>query len=333
MTLSPPQGRRALVLLLPALLASPLKADMFTFSWDNDLFIGQDQGYTNGGYLAYLTNSAEDEDAPSTISAALRNKMSWFPGIGAGSDQHATSFSIAQLIVTPEDISRREPRETDLPYVGYLSLSSSLWSWNDETITGLGLHLGVVGPESGAESIQKWVHKATGSDRPRGWDSQLGTDVVGGVHAAHGRKLLQFGDQGEIEHQLSSVSSATISSFTTSARTGLIWRMGRNLPVNFIPDYSGASATMAMPGAFSESGSGWSIFVDVHGEYIAYSYIEDYARPYRFDESPFVGQFGVGGTWQWGDFLAALTLRATTGEGDRNKDNFSFGTLSLSWAL
>src|SRR5690554_6276738 len=319
--------------MLPVLLATPVKADLFTFSWDNDLFIGEDQGYTNGGFLGYLTNSAEDTNSPSTISRALRDNLSWFPGIGAESDQHATSFTLSQLIVTSEDISLREPRETDLPYVGYLSLSSSLWSWNEDTITGLGLHLGVVGPESGAESIQKWVHKVTGSDRPRGWDAQLGTDVVGGVHAAHGRRLLQFGDKGEIEHQLSSVSSATVSSFTTSARTGLIWRMGRNLPANFIPDYSGPSATMTMPTAFSESGSGWSIFVDLHGEYIAYSYIEDNTRPYSFDESPFIGQFGVGGTWQWGDFLASLTIRATTGEGDRDKDNFSFGTLQLSWAL
>src|SRR5690554_7442474 len=63
------------------------------------------------------------------------------------------------------------------------------------------------GPESGAESLQKWVHNATGSDKPQGWGNQLGTDVVGGIQAAHGRKLLQAGQGGNIEQRLSVIGS------------------------------------------------------------------------------------------------------------------------------
>lgn len=236
-------------------------------------------------------------------------------------------------MVTPENISSDEPQFNDIPYAGHLSLSSTLWSWSADSITGYGAHIGVVGPESGAEASQKWVHKITGSERPRGWDNQLDTDVVGGLQAAHGRKLMQLGQNGELQQQLSVVGSTLLSSFRTTAKTGLIWRLGKQLPMNFVPDYAGTSSTIALPGSFSRGYSSWSVFVGLGLEYVTYSYLEDNAGQYRFKESPFLGQLGIGGTWQWDRFQTAFVLRATTGEEDRNKDNFSFGTLSLSWAL
>ncbi len=250
------------------------------------------------------------------------------------------SVSLRQLMVTPADISQEEPQFNDIPpYAGHLSLSSTLWSWSADSITGgYGAHIGVVGPESGAEASQKWVHKITGSERPpKGWDNQLGTDVVGGFQAAHGRKLLQAGGQrGDLEQQFSAVGSGLLSSFRTSATVGVIWRMGRNLPANFIPDYAGSSSAIALPGSFSGAKSAWSLFIGLGGaEYIAYSYLEDNSGPYRFSEGPpLLGQIGLGGTWQWDNLQAALILRATTGgEEQRNQDNFSFGTLSFSWVL
>ena len=236
-------------------------------------------------------------------------------------------------MVTPEDVTVEGPQFDDTPYAGHLSLSGTLWSWNADTITGFGAHIGVIGPESGAESVQKWVHKATGSDKPQGWGNQLGTDVVGGIQAAHGRKLLQAGQGGNIEQRVSVIGSALLSSFRTSVKTGLVWQLGRHLPMNFVPDYAGTSSTIALPGSFNDSGSSWSVYVGLGVEYLGYSYIDDNARAYRFDEGPLIGQLGLGATWQWDHLLASVTLRATTSEDERHKDNFSFGTLSVSWAI
>ena len=314
--------------------SAPASADVINFSWDNDLFLGSDQGYTNGGRISYLNTPSEGPERESSgFAAAVRDRLAFLPGIDDESNQHATSFSLRQLIVTPKNISNPEPQYDDLPYAGYLSLSSSLWSWSADQITGAGLHLGVVGPESGAEATQKWVHKVTGSERPRGWEYQLGTDVVGGVQAIHGRKLLQLGSKGEVEQQVSAIGSAMLSTFQTSVQTGLIWRIGHNLPMNFAPDYAGSSTSIALPGSFSNTESSWSVFTGAGVEYTPYSYIEEHAAPYRFDNDPIISQIGVGGTWQWNNLQAALTLRTTTGAGDQHKDNFSFGTLSLSWTL
>ena len=287
-----------------------------------------------GVRLSYLTDTADENDGkPARFARVLRDELHFLPGIGTADSKQAVSLSLRQLMVTPEDITVKGPQFDDIPYAGHLSLSGTLWSWNADTITGFGAHIGVVGPESGAESVQKWVHKATGSDKPQGWGNQLGTDVVGGIQAAHGRKLLQAGQGGNIEQRVSVIGSALLSSFRTSVKTGLVWQLGRHLPMNFVPDYAGTSSTIALPGSFNDSGSSWSVYVGLGVEYLGYSYIDDNARAYRFDEGPLIGQLGLGATWQWDHLLASVTLRATTSEDERHKDNFSFGTLSVSWAI
>lgn len=150
-------------------------ADIFNISWDNDLFTGSDRGYTNGIGLSYLTSSAETSDTGSArLAVAARDHLSFLPGVGSNSRDHALSFNLQQLMVTPEDLSRTEPQFNDIPYAGYLSVGATLWSWDAERITGFGAHIGVVGPESGAEASQKLVHKITGSEPPKAGRINLG---------------------------------------------------------------------------------------------------------------------------------------------------------------
>ncbi|GGC69290.1 lipid A deacylase LpxR family protein [Marinobacter halophilus] len=327
-------NRAFFMLLLATLIPATTKADILSIAWDNDLLTGEDRGYTNGVRISYLTAAAEDSGKPSsTLARTGKEALARLPGIGQAENKHALSFSLRQLMVTPADIANPELQPDDIPYAGHLSLSSTLWSWNADTITGFGAHLGVIGPESGAEASQKWVHKLTGSTTPRGWDHQLGTDVVGGIQAAHGRRVFHTGNTGAIQQQVSVVGSTLISSFRTTAKTGLVWRIGRDLPMNLVPDYAGTASTIALPGSFSGSPTSWSVFVGLGVEYVAYSYLEDNSGPFQFKESPLLGQVGIGGSWQWNRTQVSLTLRATTGEEESSKDNFSFGTLFVSWAL
>jgi len=317
-----------------AVVPASAVAELVNLSWDNDFLTGTDRGYTNGVRLAYLSNSDKDRGKRlSGMMATARDKLAFLPGIGSPDAEHAVTASLRQLMVTPGDISEPEPQYNDIPYVGHLALSTTFWSWTEESITGFGGHLGVIGPESGAEAIQKWVHKATGSEKPRGWGNQLGTDVVGGLQVAHARKLFQTGAGGDLQQRVAVIGSGLLSSFRTSVKTGAIWQFGRRLPVNFVPEYSGTSSTIALPASLNTQGSGWSVFVGLGLEYVGYSYIDDNSGPYRFDEGPVIGQLGIGAAWQWNRVHAGLIFRATTGEDDRHKDNFSFGTLSLSWEL
>src|SRR5690606_40834058 len=85
----------------------------------------------------------------------LRDELRFLPGIGTADSKQAVSLSLRQFMVTPEDITVEGPQFDDIPYAGHLSLSGTLWSWNADTITGFGAHIGVIGPESGAERSEE----------------------------------------------------------------------------------------------------------------------------------------------------------------------------------
>ncbi|MCL7944033.1 lipid A deacylase LpxR family protein [Marinobacter sp. ATCH36] len=282
--------------------------------------------------MSYLTPSAENNnDCKVCLAQNARDAFDWLPVIGQTGNAHALSFSLSQLMVTPENIQASGPVYEDLPYVGYLSGSVTLWSWNSESLTGYGIGLGVVGPSSGAEVTQKWVHKLTGSTNPNGWDNQLGTDVIGELHAFHARRLFRDEIGSGMHQEMAWVAGGRLSNFISSGELGVSWRIGANLPANIIPDYAGASSTIGLPGSLNAPGPGWSAFIGLGIEAIPYSYLDEQSGRYDYDQRPLVGLAGVGAGWHSSGIQVAITLRATTSQVETNKDALSFGTISATY--
>src|SRR5690606_1519676 len=148
------------------------------------------------------------------------------------------------------------------------------------TLTGYGFEIGVVGPDSGAEATQKWVHKLTGSTDPEGWGNQLGTDMIAGLHAFHARRLYRAEVGKDMSQEMAWMAGTRLSNFITNGQLGLSWRMGANLPANIIPDYAGSSSTIGMPGSLDAPGPGWSVFVGLGTEFIPYTYLEKQSGRY-----------------------------------------------------
>ena len=317
-----------------ALFSVPSVGGTLGISWDNDLLTGSDKGYTNGVRASYLTTSAEkNHSCQLCLAKKARNQLSPMPGIGGSNSQHALVLTITQLMITPENIEARSPQFNDIPYTGYLSGRAGLWSWTPDRITGYGMLLGVVGPESYAEESQKQVHRITGSTDPNGWDNQLGTDVIAGLGATRAQRFYSDANPEEIEHDMGWVASLRASNFISDARLGLSWRMGSHLPTNFIPDYAGISSSIGLPGALNASGSGWSVFAGVMAQWIPYSYIDEKAENYQYDQKALVGHAGVGAGWHTPGFQATLSVRTTSSQNKTNKEPLSFGTISFTWQL
>lgn len=321
-----------LCLLIPSIAgASP---GGLSIAWDNDLLTGTDKGYTNGLRLTYLGATTEnDGDCKACLAHTAKERLDWLPVIGRTSNAHTVTFSLSQFMVTPENIQATGPIFEDLPYTGYLSASGTLWSWNARSLTGFGLAIGVVGPDSGAKAIQTWVHKFTGSTRPKGWDNQLGTDVIGEVHTFHARKFFRKNMANNLSQEMAWMAGGTLSNFISSAELGVSWRIGTNLPANFIPDYAGASSTIGLPGSLNSPGPGWASFVGMGIEVIPYSYLEEQSGRYDYDQRLLIGVAGIGIGWHAPGFNLAITLRATTSQDETNKNAFSFGTVSATWGF
>jgi len=82
------------------------------------------------------------------------------------------------MIFTPNDISKSEPIVDDRPYAGFVYGGISYAVTDNEGATArrqhqLQLLVGIVGPDSYAEEIQKAVHFISHSAPPHGWNNQL----------------------------------------------------------------------------------------------------------------------------------------------------------------
>lgn len=141
---------------------------------DNDFFniIGNrtDRSYTNGTRIDFFQRCK---------SGGPRFLFRSLPSAG-DSSVNICGWSVAQLMVTPEDISKEEFQPNDYRYAGALFLSHSYHSYNPskkysyqyETLVGLR------GPEAMAEQTQVAIHRIINSQEPRGWDNQLDTQLL-----------------------------------------------------------------------------------------------------------------------------------------------------------
>lgn len=300
------------------------QAGILHFAWDNDLLVAKDRGYTNGLRLSWLNTPVKVDDTAT--------RFHWLPGFSAlgNSSQQAYGLSLRQSIITPEDIEVVPPLLDDLPYAGHLSIDAGVFRWTQRQLVGYELSIGVVGPESGAESTQRWFHKMIGSSRPRGWHHQLGTDWQGGVRATYGHRF-ELPSLNTLEQEWIAISRASLDTYRSGAEFGMSWRLGRNLPRNFAPDYASLSSSAALPGLFSHSLPGWSIFASASSEWVPHSYLGRNAAPYQYHQESLVWHAGIGAALHGKNWHLAVTLRASTDQDATHDDALTFGTASLSW--
>ena len=131
------------------------------------------------------------------------------------------SWTVAQEMHTPDDITDPNPPMDDQPYAGVLYVDSMLYARKDRWAHRWQLKLGVVGPASHAGRSAEDIHELMGVDEPMGWDTQLPDEPVinVGYTAAY---LTGAGRVGETaEWRVISLANAGLA--TTSPARG--WRL------------------------------------------------------------------------------------------------------------
>ena len=150
---------------------SPSK-QMFRIYLDNDFFAyrKEDGGYSSGVRMdLFYQRSSERE---SFFSNFL---------IKAGDNAINThSWSIMQVMITSNDITKEEWAEGDYPYSGSLFISRALHSINSEKQYSIKTEwlAGIMGPKAYAGETQTWFHDLMGYPKPMGWHHQMPTSVL-----------------------------------------------------------------------------------------------------------------------------------------------------------
>ena len=262
---------RLLVLLLLFMAAGAHAADerrdnWFTVTLENDVFVGKDTGYTNGFALSWA-QAGFTEFSPDNLPRWLHYLgkdlyISTMPG-----KQRAVSYTIGQLMQAPSDLTIPTLIENEAPYAGLLFWSANLHAFDERVADRLSLTLGVVGPLSGAEQTQKWVHDVTGADEPKGWDNQIENEPVFQVSAERLLRLAKFHTDKTVGMDVIGIGNGAVGTIESYLAVGIGARLGRGLDRSF-PTASFLPGRQVNPLAGSVTG-GWYVFANVQGRFVA----------------------------------------------------------------
>ncbi|MBU0632329.1 lipid A deacylase LpxR family protein [bacterium] len=281
--------------LLPILCSVTLFADQFSFQIYNDYFAGTDKHFTNGVSISWLDSNGQKDKSGSTTfySDAMAGLIDSFPNlVEDGYRNYTAGASISQIMITPKDTTQKTAQYDDIPYAGYLALSLFAFEWDDESFKEYRGDFGVVGPEAGAENVQKSFHRLIGNPIPQGWDTQLRTHYIANALFRYGNKTWSAKNSGDMSSDWFNHIGFQAGNFTSDIFIGSMFRFGYNYVENFNVHYPYLREEAALLNSDGEhQGFGWSFTIGANGEYLAYSYILDAAKDegYQTEKNPFNG--------------------------------------------
>ncbi|XUO86007.1 lipid A deacylase LpxR family protein [Halomonas sp. KM072] len=315
---------RALVLpfsLLPALAMASDSA--LTLKFENDGLASSDDGhFTSGFELNWMTTPSEQnwlQRLAVALPAGLMGQADW------------VTYRFVHQIYTPDNIERRSLIEDDRPYAGLVYGGVSLYEdvpvgqW--QRATDLHLDVGLVGPSSLADSIQREVHRVTNSDRPRGWRNQLGDEAL--INLTLRRQWWHDTPLAGKQFAHGPSVGAALGNLYTYASAGYSVRWG--------DDAQGIPTLTPNPGTrhlMSESrGWQWYLFASVEGYYMAHNLTLDgntVRDSHSVDRKEWVADASTGLALAWEDWQVTYAVVQRTREFEGQDEQDVFGAMMLT---
>ena len=142
---------------------------------DNDMFGGveQDQGYTNGFLLSWVSpNLVDYVDDPCLprLARNLNHYLAWLRPDGF--DEQNMTIGLGQVMYTPTDHLRTDLITDDRPYAGALMFSMGYNARKGDQLRTSQIRCGIVGPAAYAKQTQSCWHDVIDVDRFHGWHHQ-----------------------------------------------------------------------------------------------------------------------------------------------------------------
>jgi lipid A 3-O-deacylase len=320
---------------ITAALFLPLQAESWSFSIDNDMVFGSDDKYTGGFQIGWMSDElgeSGNKNFAYRYADGMSDLLQTFLPFDFTGMRRNGAMSLQGVAVTPEDTDSREPVYDDVPYMGSTALSSSLFIWNERVFHEASITLGAVGPASGADKVQKAIHRFFGLDEPNGWDNQVGNRLLlqAGYTAGTRQYSHRFADAYDFEWFNS--FSATAGSTYVGAGAGTAVRIGENVPANFVSINGIINRSLANQLNLGErSGTwGWSFNVGLFVDLIGYFYLYEYSKEhgYEWDRPTAVATGRVGFDLYYKTLQVSLELYPSRPIGEYVRSNY-YGRLNL----
>ena len=313
--------------------ATPLEklkdGGFWSIQFENDLWgSGDDRFYSHGTEISYLS---------------LKRPPGWLTRLGQGlpffhtGDVSAVQYSVGQKIFTPQDTERSTLITDDRPYAGWLYGSANLMSRyvdepNLQVGNILGITVGIVGPSSQAEDIQRGFHDLIGVDKPNGWANQLQDEL--GLLLTYTRRWQYFHPVGGgLEFETSPHLVGTLGNVYTYAGGGMMLRLGKGLrndiaPPNIRPGFPG------VPYIRPSDKANWYFFAGVEGRAVARNIFLDgntFRDSHSVNKKPLVADVQFGFAYHIQNIRFAISNVWRSREFKGQDDNVQFGAINVSF--
>jgi len=301
------------------------KDAIITLSYENDIFAGSDNNYTNGVRISYFS---PENDVPSLLSGAA-NLLPFYPEQG----RSRWGLALGQNMYTPNNITLKNPPLDDEPYAGWLYGTATLVTDTGKTLDTFQATVGMVGPASGAHQTQSFIHHMIGSPQPQGWKYQLHNEpglVL--TYEKKWRNLYEVSPKG-LGFDLSPGVGANVGNVFTNAGLSLVARFGEDLP----SDYGPPLIEPSLGGSdFFEPTKrfGWYVFGGVEGDAVARNIFLDgntFEDSRSVDKKPFIGGAQAGIALTFPSTRIAYTQVFRTKEFDTQRHPNQYGAVTVSF--
>lgn len=332
------------VMAFPALGAdrSPSETSTFTVIFENDLFGGRDNQYTNGIQIGWLSpdlnHYAEEKRLPRWFLPIVAR----MPFINLPDSQHNVGFVLGQQIYTPRNVQTPSLIQDDRPYAGWLYGGLAFISKNEISLDTLELQLGVIGPASLAEQAQELVHDLRDIPIAKGWDNQLDNEPGVALVYAHKRHLSRSDSAAGWGYDLIAHAGGVIGNVYTYVNAGGELRFGWNVPGDYGTSIirpggdTNAPTTVNDPRLASRENFGVYVFTAVSGRAVLRDIFLDgnsFKSSHSVDKKPLVGDFVAGLSVAAGSWKLSYAQAWRSREFDGQDRIHNFGSISASYTF
>jgi hypothetical protein len=317
----------------------PARSDyrgIFSFRSENDFWAGNDNNYTNGIAASWTTSPIEDCKRPEPgFWCKVVNGFDWLPKIGDEDWEDYVGFEAGQEMYTPEDITLPEPPPGDQPYAGVLYWDTSVYAKSARSLHSYTWRLGVVGPASGAEETQKFIHRLIGAKEPQGWDTQLSNELLLNFGYQFHRRILRDARERGFGYDVALNGGGDLGNYYIGANGGVQLRFGHALPDNFgtFDIRRGSEALVGM----GPSPTGWHAYAHLQAQAVAIGrFLPSDGNTFKDsregDRDDFYSVISAGGVFGWKRLFFSYMYNLVVGDSFvPTKRDDDYGAIALHY--
>ncbi len=299
---------------------------VLTILFENDIFVGLDQQYTNGTYFRYTPGT----NRLPALGRFLRRQAEGL----IDADRWHMTYGFGQSMFTPDDITLPDPPLDDRPYAGFLFGTVAISANTGRRLDTLGFDIGFVGPPSLAEQTQELIHLVLGDD-PKGWSTQLETEVAFRfVYEQLRRYELPVPQSwGGLEADVIPAVAVAAGTVDVSLTGSLMFRLGEGLGVDYGPTRVRRAITTLNAPDSDADGISWYVFAGADGRVVGRNLFLDgntFRDSRSVDRHILMGEFHLGAALDFGSTTLSYTHVMRTREfATQNNKIGQFGSVTL----